>query len=199
MIGGFGADISDFLEFVTREDTLGKRSSHWWDHVVKSTFTHKDWLENFRVLQSMFACLCDEVQSSIKKNDTAMRKAIPTNMRVALILWFLATGADYCTIGHLFGVSKPDICMVLRNVCSAIVKLLLPQYISFLQELLYGRLLTGLKMNMASPSVLELWMDDTSLSSHRRNVQLTIITVKVGTPSFYKEPLTIKGISWRSM
>ena len=50
--------------------------------------------------------LCNELQSSIEKNDTTMRKAIPADMCVALTLWFLVTGADYCTIGHLFGISK---------------------------------------------------------------------------------------------
>lgn len=43
----------------------------------------------------------------------------------------LATGADYRTIGHLFGVSKSTVCLVLKDMCSAIVKLLLPQYIRF--------------------------------------------------------------------
>ena len=63
-----------------------ERSSHWWEHVVKSTFTQKDWIENFRMSQCTFSYLCDELQSSIEKNDTEMRKAIPTDMRVALTL-----------------------------------------------------------------------------------------------------------------
>ena len=53
---------------------------------MKSTFTHKDWLENFHVLQSMFSYLYDELQSPIEKNDTPMRKAIPTDTHVALTL-----------------------------------------------------------------------------------------------------------------
>ena len=27
---------------------MKERSSDWWEHVVKSTFTPRDWLENFR-------------------------------------------------------------------------------------------------------------------------------------------------------
>ena len=108
-----------------------ERSSHWWEHVVKSTFTQNDWIENFRMSQCTFSYLCDELRSSIEKNDTEMRKAIPTDMRVALTLWFLATGADYRTIGHLFGVSKSTVCLVSKEVSSAIVKLLLPRYILF--------------------------------------------------------------------
>lgn len=58
-----------------------------------------------------------------------MRKAIPVEQRVALTLWYLATNTDYHKIGHLFGVSKATVCMVTKEVCAAIVKVLLPRYI----------------------------------------------------------------------
>ena len=38
------ADVYDMFEFVTR---MLWRSSHWWEHVVKSTFT-----QNFRMSES---------------------------------------------------------------------------------------------------------------------------------------------------
>ena len=74
-----------------------ERSSHWWEHVVKSTFTQQDWLQNFRMSQCTFMYLCHELRSSIEKSDTDMRRAVPTDMRVAITLGFLATGADYRT------------------------------------------------------------------------------------------------------
>ena len=77
-----------------------ERSTYWWEQVVNRTFTPYDWLENFRVEQ-----------------------------RVALTLWFLSTNADYRTIGHLFGVSKSTVCLVTKDVCTAIVRVLLPKYI----------------------------------------------------------------------
>ena len=60
-----------------------------------------------------------------------MRKAIPVEQRVALTLWFLLTGSDFRTIGHLFGVSKSTICIVTKKVCGTLVKILLPKYIRF--------------------------------------------------------------------
>ena len=87
-----------------------ERSTHWWDHVVNSSFTPQDWLMNFRVSKATFECLCEQLRSSVTKSDTIMRKAIPTEKRIGLTLWFLATGADYRTIGHLFGVSKSTVC-----------------------------------------------------------------------------------------
>ena len=58
----------------------------------------------------------NELQSFIEKNDTEMRKAIRTDMRVALTLWLLAIRVDYCTIGQLFGVSKSTVCLVSKEV-----------------------------------------------------------------------------------
>ena len=43
------------------------------------------------------------------KKDTEMRRSVPTDVRVVLTLWFLTTGADYCTVGHLFGISKSTV------------------------------------------------------------------------------------------
>ena len=41
------------------------------------------------------------------------------------------SGADYRTIGHLFGVSKSSVCLVTKEVCSSIVSQLLPQFVRF--------------------------------------------------------------------
>ena len=106
-----------------------ERSSYWWDHVVNSTFSAHDWLENFRMSQATFLYVCNEIRPVIDKEDTVMRSAIPVEQRVALTLWLLATNSDYRTVGHLFGVSKPTVCVITKEVCAAIVNVLLPKYI----------------------------------------------------------------------
>ena len=67
---------------------------------MERTFTSQDWLENFRMSRATFMYLCNEQRLAIERDATTMRKAIPTEQRVALT-WFLATNADYQTIGHL--------------------------------------------------------------------------------------------------
>ena len=67
--------------------------------------------------QAMSVYVCYELRSTTEKANTEMRKAIPVEQRVALTLWYLATNADYRTIGHLFGVSKATVCMVTKEVC----------------------------------------------------------------------------------
>ena len=102
-----------------------ERGSQWWEQAVMSSFTHHDWLHNFRMSRETFLYACNE----LKNIDTDMRKAIPLQQRIAIALWFLSTNADYRTIGHLFGVSKAAICLITKEVCAFIVDLLLPKYI----------------------------------------------------------------------
>ena len=73
--------------------------------------------------EETFLYLCNKLRNSITRTDTTMRKAISTEKRVALTLWFLSTGSDYRTIGHLFGVSKSTVCVVAKDVWHCIVKL----------------------------------------------------------------------------
>ena len=80
-------------------------------------------------LSYVLAYLCDQLRSSITKRDTIMRKAISTERRVAITLWFLSTGSDCRTIGHLFSVSKSAVCIVTKEVYTTIVECLLPKYV----------------------------------------------------------------------
>ena len=63
------------------------------------------------------------------KTDTVMRHCISVEKRLAITLWFLASNADFRTIGHLFGISKASVSLISRDVCRAIVRILLPIYI----------------------------------------------------------------------
>ena len=59
--------------------------------MVNPTFVAEDWLKNFRMSKATFLYLCEQLRAVISKSDTTMRKAIPTEHRVALTLQFLAT------------------------------------------------------------------------------------------------------------
>ena len=52
-----------------------------------------------------------------------MRRAIVPEKQLGI---GTATGADYRSIGHLFGVSKATVCLVVKDVCSTIVQVMLP-------------------------------------------------------------------------
>ena len=127
------------------------RSSDWWEQVVLSTITSEDWLSNFRMFRSTFSYLYEMLSCIVARSDTVMRGAIPVVKRVAMTLWFLATGADYRTIGHLFGVSKSSVCLVTKEVCSSIVSQLLPQFVRFLTGSALTEVVEGFKNELGFP------------------------------------------------
>ncbi len=107
------------------------RSSQWWDYVATETFTPHDWMNNFRMSKETFVYLCEQLRPTVYRQDTRLRKAIPVEKRVAIALWCLATPAEYRTIGHLFGVARSTVCIIVHSVVDAIVNVLLRQYIQF--------------------------------------------------------------------
>ena len=46
-----------------------------------------------------------------------------------MTLWYLASSTDYRTLGHLFVISKALVCLIVRDVCRAIVDQLTKVYI----------------------------------------------------------------------
>ena len=96
-----------------------------------SKFSDDEWHENFRMSKSTFMYICREITPEIKKEDTKFRKAISVEKRVAITMWRLATGSDYQTIGHLFGVAKGTVCVIVCNVCEAIKLKLMPKHIKW--------------------------------------------------------------------
>ena len=92
------------------------------------SFSPQQWLDNMS--QNTFQYLCIELRTTTERQDTRLRKAVPTDKGVAITLWFLATGADFWTIVHLFGVLKSTVSLDVKDVPSAIL-LLLPHYFHF--------------------------------------------------------------------
>ena len=91
------------------------RSDHWWENIVKVSFSDSDWGENFRVSLGTFHFLCTKLKARLKKKDTIMRKSIAVDERLAIALWFLARGCDFHTIGHLFGVQTYQVSRLRRE------------------------------------------------------------------------------------
>ena len=120
-----------------------ERASYWWEHIVNESFTPNDWLSNFRMSRNTFLYLCNELRDKILKRDTDMRPAISVEKRVAITLWYMATNSDYRTVGHLFGVSTASVCRIRREVCQAIVKVLLRKYIHIPTDSALSAVLSG--------------------------------------------------------
>lgn len=112
--------------------------------MVLKTFTDRDWIENFRISKATFEYLCNEIRPHIRRQNTRFRECVSEEHRLAITLWCLATTSEYRTIGHLFGVARSTVCVIVHDTCEVIVKVLLKRYIHFptdandLQELVRG-------------------------------------------------------------
>ena len=91
-----------------------------WFDMVEASFPNELWYSNFRVTRGTFAYILHEIGDEISRQDTPMRKAVTQNRRLAIALCYLASTAEYRTIGNLFGVSVAFVCTCIKEVCEAI-------------------------------------------------------------------------------
>ena len=94
-------------------------------------FTDEEWKENFRIEKTTFNFLCEQLRPKLHRQDNKFRKALPLSVRVAIVLWRLATHNTNKTIGHLFGVAKSTVCGIINEVCQAMIDCLLHKMIKF--------------------------------------------------------------------
>lgn len=57
-----------------------------WFILADSTFNREQWYENFRVTRDTFTIILNEIEHDIAKQDTPMRKAVPTRKKLAMTL-----------------------------------------------------------------------------------------------------------------
>jgi len=78
----------------------------------------------------MFDHLCTQLAPYMQYENTQLRQALSVKKRVAIALWVLASSAEYRIVAHLFGVGRSTVCVVIHEVCAAVVEHL-PKYIRF--------------------------------------------------------------------
>ncbi len=69
--------------------------------------------------EETFIHLCNKLRPAMERRDT--------NFRV----WKLATGAEYRSVGHLFGVSITSVCRCVHEFCAAAETMLVPEQIRY--------------------------------------------------------------------
>ena len=103
----------------------------WWNRVVLQTFSESDWIVNFRVSKDSFNFICSKLEPVIKRMDTRLRRAISVEHRVAITLWCLGTPCEYRTVGHLFGVARCTVCVIVHDTCKAIILAFSKEFLFF--------------------------------------------------------------------
>ena len=105
------------------------RSGQWFDMAV-TEFSDKEWRENFRLSKETFMYVVSMVGENVSRKDTKLRKAVSTQKRIAIALYFIGSTAEYRTIANLFGVSTSFVCKCIKDVAKAIVAKLRCHFLS---------------------------------------------------------------------
>ncbi|XP_060752309.1 uncharacterized protein LOC132863488 isoform X2 [Tachysurus vachellii] len=107
-----------------------QRANDWWTVVVPN-FTDDQWSQNFRMSEDTFLYLCHRLRTAMEKRDTNFRLCVPIKKRVAIALWKLTTNSELRLVSHLFGVGVTTVWRCVREFCSAVNEVLLPELIPF--------------------------------------------------------------------
>ena len=79
--------------------------------------------KNFtRMSPSEFEFVINFIGGKISEENTAFRKSISVQERLALTLRFLASGDSYVSLQYLFKISKQAISCIVPEVCEALVE-----------------------------------------------------------------------------
>lgn len=113
-----------------REVWAKERNTYFLERVV-SRWSDEEFKDNFRVSRETFAYLCSELKPRLQRR-YFVRKPLSVEQRVAITLWRLGTNNEYRSIGHLFGVGLSSVHVAVKEVCNAIVDILLPRYVKVL-------------------------------------------------------------------
>ena len=105
-------------------------TENWWDSIVFGRFTDEDWLKNFRMKKATFTFICEKLRPYLHIQDTNMRKANTVEKQVAVVLWRLASGSYYNTIGHLFGISEANASCICDEICAVVASKLLKTFVT---------------------------------------------------------------------
>lgn len=127
-----GQGIFFFKCVLVNEDLLlifQERSQYFWE--VDCQVNGEDFFkENFRMSRGCFQELCS-LLSSLQKETTVFRKAIPLEKRIAVAVYALGSSSEYRTIANLFGIGKSTTCCILLEFCQAVWDTLQPKFLNF--------------------------------------------------------------------
>ena len=105
-------------------DWLLRRSMHGeYDHLLQKLNREdtKGYRNFLRIDPDLFTEMVERISPVVCKQETRMRHPLAVDLKLAVTLWFLATGNSYATLQYSFRVSKSAISRFVPKVCEAII------------------------------------------------------------------------------
>ncbi|KAF2564030.1 hypothetical protein F2Q70_00014242 [Brassica cretica] len=128
-------DVTESEPVQQRRLWVKDRSRAWWEEECnRFDYPEDDFKNAFRMSKSTFNLICDELNSAVAKEDTALRNAIPVRQRVAVCVWRLATGEPLRLVSKKFGLGISTCHKLVLEVCKAIKDVLMPKYLQWPDE-----------------------------------------------------------------
>ncbi|XP_060095048.1 uncharacterized protein LOC132572218 isoform X2 [Heteronotia binoei] len=91
------------------------RNTNWWENFMHQS--DQQWLHNFRMTQETFSEIASALKGRLLRRKTSMREPIPVEKRIAIAMWYLASGKTYREVGEKFGVGVSTVGEMLLEVC----------------------------------------------------------------------------------
>ncbi|KAG2457800.1 CANX protein, partial [Polypterus senegalus] len=106
-----------------------RRNKTFWEEVVERHFTENLWLQHFRMTRPTFEMLYGFISPDVAPITGCHRPPVPTQKRIVITFYKLATCAEYRVVGETFGVSKTTVHRCVYAVCTANKEELMRRYI----------------------------------------------------------------------
>ncbi|XP_054845619.1 uncharacterized protein LOC129336516 [Eublepharis macularius] len=126
---------------VPRRFWARERSTDWWERIVLTTWDDGQWLEGFCMDRATFRDLVGVLRHRLQHQDTNMREAVSPEKRVAVTIWFLATGSCYRVVSDQFGLGASTVATSVLAVCAAMEAELLSKTVCLGSE--FGKIMDG--------------------------------------------------------
>ncbi|CAD6231123.1 unnamed protein product [Miscanthus lutarioriparius] len=130
------------------------RSRAWWDRCNSADYPEEEFRRAFRMGRETFDMICDALGSSVAKEDTMLRAAIPVRQRVAVCIWRLATGEPLRLVSKRFGLGISTCHKLVLEVCAAIKSVLMPRFLQWPDESAAARFKETFERSSGVPGVI---------------------------------------------
>ncbi|XP_035890844.1 protein ANTAGONIST OF LIKE HETEROCHROMATIN PROTEIN 1-like [Anopheles stephensi] len=114
---------SELLDSIpTRKIWKLSRNDRWFRELFQHENNDQELLHHFRMDRSMFDTLVAMLCQDLAPHPLLAAQSCSTEKKVGIGLYKLTTGADYATIGNLFGVHKATVKNCVHQFCKSMVK-----------------------------------------------------------------------------
>ncbi|KAJ9513388.1 hypothetical protein QJQ45_001405 [Haematococcus lacustris] len=94
----------------------------FYEHVMEPHWSDKEFRKAVRLSRASFMWLRDELAPHITKETTPFKRGLVAGQRLAMALWYLASGGTLQSVAHIMNCGTTTVWAAVHDVCNAIVE-----------------------------------------------------------------------------